>query len=465
MKFQYQHFLRLAGLLSLSLVSFASGLGQSHQSPTANKEAAGSSSESRSAKTLFEEANSYVDKKFAEFNKQKLPFNQKLEAKTKQEQKDMAAKYAAALQTRTPLPDTDLYYLGMLNHLAGNGDAALETMRAFLKTEGAGEHLQMARAIVVLYATRKNLIPEAERVVESYAQNQAPNLLEWFGMETLIAEALQRAKDYAGMSKHAHEMLRVAKLVASSNKYNAFRRDDMLFKAASFISEAFVNLNKKDAAIATVDELRKMAISLPSANLLRLANIRLSGLDRSIDPKGVFDLVPPTSGTLPEIVAAQWIDQTPVRLSDLRGQIVLIDFWAPWCGPCRYTFPKLQAWHESYKDKGLVILGVTNYYGWTEGRRVTHGEELAYLRNFKKKNRLPYGFAVADTGINDLNYGVYSIPMSFLIDRRGNIRFIAMGAGEQEIAALDKMLKKLLAEPATLATETGTKSAGVATKN
>ncbi|MDQ2937211.1 MAG: TlpA family protein disulfide reductase, partial [Acidobacteriota bacterium] len=326
-------------------------------------------------------------------------------------------------------------------------DAALETMRGFLKSEGSGEFLQNARAVVVLYATRKNLIPEAERAVEDYAQNQPQNLIEWFGMESLITEVLKKSNDDLRMSAHAGQMFKIAKLLASTNKYNAFRRDDMLFKATSFVSEAYVRLNKKEMAIATVGDLRKMAVSLPSGNLLRLANILLAGLDHSVDVRGIFnEPAPATAGTLPEIIATQWIDQSPKKLSELRGQVVLLDFWAPWCPPCRYTLPRLQKWHESYKDKGLVILGLTQYFGAADGRRVTHGEELAYLRAFKKQNRLPYGFVVADTGINDLNYGVFSIPMSFLIDRRGNVRFIAFGADEQEIAALEKMLRTVVDE-------------------
>jgi thiol-disulfide isomerase/thioredoxin len=265
-------------------------------------------------------------------------------------------------------------------------------------------------------------------------------------------------------------MLKVAKLVASRKAANAFRRDDMLFKAVSFLSEAYLQLKKKDEAITTVIELRKLAVSLPSGNLLRLANIRLAGLDRSIDPRGIFkETAPTTAGPLPEIVATQWIDQAPVKLADLHGQVVLLDFWAPWCGPCRYTFPKLQRWHESYKNKGLVILGLTNYSGDIDGRRATPVEELAYLRTFKKQNHLPYGFVVADSSVNDFNYGVFSIPMSFLIDRRGNVRFIAMGANEQEIAALGKMIEKVMGEP--LSPETDKRSAktdgagGVAAKN
>ena len=459
MKCLLQKSLILAALFLLAMFQIGSA---NAQAPEKSKEAS-PASEKRAAKTLFEEAHTYVDKKFAEFNKQKLPYDQKIESKTKQEQKDLAANYAAALKTRNALASSDLYYVGMLYHLAGNGDAALKTMQGFLKTEGSGENYQLARAVVVLYATQRDLIPEAERAVEAYAQNQPQNLTEWFGMESLIASALQKAKEYERMSKHAQEMLKVAKMMVADKSVNSFRRDDMLFKAASLISEAYAKMNQKEAAIATVEELRKMAVVLPSGNLLRLANIRLTGLDRTIDPRAVFNEAPGPTAALPEIVVSQWIDQAPVKLSDLRGQVVLLDFWAPWCGPCRYTFPKLQRWHESYKDKGLVIVGLTNYSGDIEGRRATPGEELAYLRTFKKTNRLPYGFAVADSSINNINYGVFSIPMSFLIDRNGNVRFIAMGAREEETAALGKMLQTVLAEPVTPGAEAS--HAGVVVKH
>jgi len=175
---------------------------------------------------------------------------------------------------------------------------------------------------------------------------------------------------------------------------------------------------------------------------------RLIQIDPTIDLFKATDVARSGAATPPEITATEWIDWQPTKLSDLRGQVVLLDFWAPWCGPCRETFPRLQKFHQNYKDKGLVILGLTTFYGHAEGKQLTHAQELDYLREFKKKFRLPYGFAVSDSESNDRNYAVSSIPTTFLVDRRGVVRFISIGSSDLENAALHKMIKKLIEEPA-----------------
>jgi thiol-disulfide isomerase/thioredoxin len=262
----------------------------------------------------------------------------------------------------------------------------------------------------------------------------------------VLAGALRDAGDFDGMAKHARVMLKSVKQAMADKKCGGPQCDQMLFEAANLLADAYVKQNRSEAAVATINDLRKIAVARPSALLYMHATGRLLQLDPAADLLRVFE-VTDAPGRLPEIVGADWIDSAPEKLANLRGRVVLIDFWATWCGPCRYTFPALQKWHTKYSDKGLVILGVTKYFGEIEGRKATREEELAYLREFKKKNQLPYGFVIGDSDTNATNYGAFAIPSYFLIDRRGNLRAIELGASDKGAATLDKKISELIAEP------------------
>ena len=402
--------------------------------------------DSRTAAQLFEDADTYTQKKFAEFEKRKMPYDQRLEEKIKQEQRDLASRHATVLAARK-LEGQDVYYLGLLYNLARNFDSALETMRRFLveNKNASGEPAQNARAIIVIQAAKKGLLPEAEARLTEYAQNQPQVADDRYSLENWLVAGYFKNKDYEHALPHARELWNAARLAGS--KKTSFARDTILNEAITLLSETDLKLNKKAEAMAAVKEMRALSFALPSGNLYKLATRRLLQIDPSIDPFKL-DNEASAASRPPEILVDEWIDQKPTRLAELRGQVVLLDFWAPWCGPCRVTFPRLQKLHETYKGKGLVILGMTNFFGHAEGKELNHAQELDYLRTFKKTFRLPYGFAVADSEDNDRNYAVGSIPTTFLIDRRGVVRFISVGSGEQENAALHAMIKKLIAEPA-----------------
>lgn len=99
-----------------------------------------------------------------------------------------------------------------------------------------------------------------------------------------------------------------------------------------------------------------------------------------------------------------------VSLSSLRGQVVLLDFWATWCDPCREELPDLIKLQNAYKDKGFTVLGVA-----------TDGGGAPIVGPFAKAVGIPYPVLVSDGEVPE-GYPVPGFPTAFLIDREGQIR-------------------------------------------
>src|SRR4030095_1678933 len=161
-----------------------------------------------------------------------------------------AIKNAAILQSRSSLKPDDLFYLGMLHHVAADGEAALATMRKLLKDDPDGQKAQTARNVVVLYAVRKDLLPEANAAVEAYNRHQPQSADDRYRMELLITDAYMRAKDYASMTTHATQMLDASKKYIETNKGEVSRRDEMLLKSTVLIADSYLKSNQKDKAVA-----------------------------------------------------------------------------------------------------------------------------------------------------------------------------------------------------------------------
>jgi thiol-disulfide isomerase/thioredoxin len=124
----------------------------------------------------------------------------------------------------------------------------------------------------------------------------------------------------------------------------------------------------------------------------------------------------------------------PSSLDALRGRVVLLDFWATWCAPCRVVIPKLDALESRYGAQGLSVLGVS-----TEG-----SQEVA---SFAQNMAIRYAMGVDTHAQTTRSYGVVSLPTLVVIDKRGVVRDVAVGYDPGEDARLDAMVRSLLAEP------------------
>ncbi|MBV9927662.1 MAG: TlpA family protein disulfide reductase [Acidobacteria bacterium] len=437
--------------LALLLVSCAAARGQAGARPS-NAQGAEKGQNSRDAgaaaseaQTLYDQAAQYAQKKFDEFKKNNVPYDPLLEQKTLQEQKDLALQNAARLAVRAPLHGTDLYYAGLLYVLAGKGEGALDSMRRFLDdSEPAPPALkQRARSVLAQQAAQLGLTEEAERVLAEYAKSEPRVAADLNRMNLLLASAYVKKKDYARAAAPAGEAYQAA-LEYARTATDPQQRDTTIYGAGSFYSSVLVKAGRREEGVRVAQEMRARAFAIPSARLYgRATELVLSQGEPFGPPPEVAGLEPPVP---PELNVAELIGRGPVKLSELRGKVVLLDFWATWCTYCVKTMPRLNALQEKYKDRGLVVIGVNEFEGNVQGQPATRAQELEYFRQFKRRMNVSYDFAVAADGANDTPYGVATLPTAVLLDRRGRVRFLSISASEAEAEMLKKMIVKLLDE-------------------
>jgi thiol-disulfide isomerase/thioredoxin len=220
---------------------------------------------------------------------------------------------------------------------------------------------------------------------------------------------------------------------------------------------------RPDEAQKKLDEakevLGKVAAHAQGAVKLQLERVdrTMTALQRQIDSsRKLVELIGKDAAPLK---IETWVNGSPLTDADLKGKVVLLDFWAVWCGPCIATFPHLRDWNEKYGDKGLVIIGLTGYYNFKwddEAKKATrsadevkHSDEQAMLVKFAESHELKHRFAIAtDDSLSEF-YGVTGIPHVVVVDQQGKIRLIRVGSGEQNAHDIGEMLDKLLTDNKT----------------
>ena len=131
---------------------------------------------------------------------------------------------------------------------------------------------------------------------------------------------------------------------------------------------------------------------------------------------------------------AQWLDGSRFNLSQERGNVVLVNLWATWCGPCRYEIPELQQLHDRFAAQRFKVIGVSVDEGSPDD-----------VRQFVSDQKMTYPVALDPQGRLATLFDTTVLPTSAIIDRRGTVVWRSVGVVEARdqamMAALERALK------------------------
>ncbi|MBC7930913.1 MAG: redoxin domain-containing protein [Rubrivivax sp.] len=164
------------------------------------------------------------------------------------------------------------------------------------------------------------------------------------------------------------------------------------------------------------------------------------GTAGAVSPSGAATGAPASSAEPAPDVELKTTDDKPLKLSDLRGQVVLLNFWATWCVPCRSEIPSLNAMQRDLGARGLRVVGVTT------------SDSADLVRNYQKDVRQDYTVALGDDGVA-AKYAVGVLPHTFIIDREGRVRHKVIG--EKSRAEFEALVTPLLDEQTTASAQGG----------
>ena len=127
------------------------------------------------------------------------------------------------------------------------------------------------------------------------------------------------------------------------------------------------------------------------------------------------------------------LDGRPFSLESLRGRVVLLDFWAPWCIPCRKSFPFLQTLHDRHAGEGLSVVGLTL------------DDDAGAIREFLAETTVTFPIVTDPSETSGEQFGVVAMPTTFLLDRAGQVVARFEGGGEAVHRKIEQAVAPLLA--------------------
>jgi len=139
----------------------------------------------------------------------------------------------------------------------------------------------------------------------------------------------------------------------------------------------------------------------------------------------------------PDIVNEVWLNSAPLRMAELKGKVVMVEFWTFGCYNCRNVEPYVKQWHQKYADKGLVVIGV-------HSPEFSYEHDFAKVKQYIQEHDIRFPIPIDNDFSTWNRYGNRYWPAMYLIDKHGVIRHVRIGEGRYQ--ETERLIQALLAE-------------------